>query len=288
MSHEPREIPKVIRTEVEPWPGAPSAAYPVFPECLPGTIVDGGKYTVRFASTREELDAVQRLRFEVFNVEMGEGLEESYETGRDRDRFDAVCHHLLVIDNASGAVVGTYRLQTHAMARSHVGFYSADEFDLDGLPAEVIEDAVEVGRASVAKPFRNRAVLFFLWKGLAAYMERNRKRYLFGCCSLTSQDAEEGRRVMQFLLRNGQVHPKFRTTPRPGWECYDSRLESMQCTGVDGVQLPQLFRLYLRYGAKVCGPPALDRFFKTIDYLVLLDVQALDDDMHSMFFEGPR
>jgi len=49
--------------------------------------------------------------------------------------------------------------------------------------------------------------------------------------------------------------------------------------------LPQLFRIYLRYGAKVCGPPAIDRFFKTIDYLVVLDVDELDPDTHATFFK---
>ena len=42
------------------------------------------------------------------------------------------------------------------------------------------------------------------------------------------------------------------------------------------VDVPQLFATYLRYGALVCGPPAIDREFKTIDYFVLLDTNALD------------
>ena len=175
-----------------------------------------GKYTVRYARSAEELRAIQRLRFEVFNLELGEGLEESFRTGHDEDRFDPVCHHLMVIHNESGEVVGTYRVQTSAMAEAPGGFYSVDEFALDSFPHGVIENAVEVGRACVAREHRNRHVLFLLWRGLAAYIERNRKRYLFGCCSLTSQDPVEGRRVMEHLVREGHVDESFTVLPQPG------------------------------------------------------------------------
>jgi putative hemolysin len=42
------------------------------------------------------------------------------------------------------------------------------------------------------------------------------------------------------------------------------------------VKLPQLFRTYLRYGAKIVGEPAIDREFQTVDYLALVDLRALD------------
>ena len=48
--------------------------------------------------------------------------------------------------------------------------------------------------------------------------------------------------------------------------------------------IPKLFRTYLRHGAKVCGHPAIDRQFKTIDYLVIFDVAAMDERRFRMFF----
>ena len=259
-------------------------AYPVFEECLPGPLSRTGKYTVRFARTPEELESIQRLRFEVFNLELGEGLEESYRTGRDEDRFDPVCHHLMVIHNESGRMVGTYRMQTSAMAQAYGGFYSVDEFALDNLPSDVIDNAVEVGRACVAKEHRNRQVLFLLWRGLAAYVDLNKKRYLFGCCSLTSQDPREGKRVMDYLVRENHIHPGLEVMPQPDWECYDLDHPPEIPSDDDKADLPQLFRIYLRYGAKVCGPPAIDRHFKTIDYLVVLDVDELDPEARATFF----
>lgn len=261
----------------------PQVSYPVLPECLPRPLTRTGKYSVRFARTAEELDEVLRLRFEVFNVELGEGLDESWRTGRDVDPFDAVCHHLMVVEETSGRLVGTYRMQTAEMAARHNGFYTADEFDLRTLPDEVLERTVEVGRASVARDFRNRSMLFLLWRGLAAYMILNEKRYLFGCCSLTSQDPAEGQRVMDHLTRNDQIHPRFRVRPQPGWECYPDSFDPERIGGP--VRIPRLFGTYLRIGGKVCGPPAIDRRFKTIDYLVLLDIEALDEATRHMFFD---
>jgi putative hemolysin len=257
--------------------------YPIHPEALPPP-QDIGRFRVAFARTRDDLRSVQRLRFEVFNLELGEGLDESFATGLDSDRFDPVCHHLIVTDLKEDRVIGTYRMQSGEMAERHHGFYSADEFDLAGLPPDVLRESIEVGRACVAQPYRNRQVLFLLWKGLAAYLQRNRKRYLFGCCSLTSQDPVEGWRVMDHLVRHEHVRTDLRVEPQPAWRCYPDTFAPAVAPDAPPVEVPKLFSLYLRYGGQVCGPPALDRYFKTIDYLVLLDVERLDAESREMFF----
>lgn len=255
--------------------------YPRFPESLPPSELREGKYVVRFVRNQEELDAVLKLRFDVFNLELGEGLESSFKTERDLDEYDLACHHLMVIEEATGEVVGTYRLQTGAMAAAAKGFYSAAEFDLSYLPVEVLEDSIELGRACIAKAYRNTQVLFLLWKGLASYIAFNRKRFLFGCCSLTSQDPVEGKLTMDLLERGGHLHERFRVPPKPEVECYTANFT------VDvpfEVKLPRLFRTYLRLGAKVCGPPVIDRAFKTIDFLVLFDLFEMDRQTQQMFF----
>lgn len=251
----------------------------VQPASIPPVEIVEGRYVVRFARTREEIDAALKLRFEVFNLELGEGLAASFATGRDVDEFDAICHHLIVLDADEHKVVGTYRCQTGEMAAAK-GFYSAREFDFSHLPADVLLDAVELGRACVAQSHRNAQVLFLLWKGLAAYVIANRKRYLFGCCSLTSQDMCEGRRVFEMLKESGQLHPTLCVLPRAGFECYTDDLSFDQAEA----NIPRLFRTYLRFGARVCGPPAIDRLFKTIDFLVLFDVEEMAEQWRKVFF----
>jgi putative hemolysin len=255
--------------------------YPFFKHTIPNWEIREEKYCVRFARTPAELDRVLKLRFEVFNLELGEGLESSFRINRDLDEFDETCHHLIVEDVSTDRIVGTYRMQTADMAAAGFGWYSATEFDLMSLPITVIEDSVELGRACVARDHRNLQVLFLLWRGLAAYVAHNKKRYLFGCCSLTSQDARDGLRLMQLLEAEGNCNEVLQVTPKPGFEC---AINSEDDTEPFDISAPRLFQIYLRYGAKVCGPPALDRRFKTIDFLVMFDVFEMDGPTRKLFF----
>ena len=241
-----------------------------------------GRYHLSFARTPETLDAAMRLRFEVFNLELGEGLATSFGTMRDEDEYDAQCHHLIVSERTTGAVIGTYRMQTREMAERGIGFYSDSEYDLAQVPPGVLDEAVELGRACVLKPHRNGRVLYLLWRGLAAYTRHTQKRYLFGCCSLTSQDPDEGKHMMDYLRANGYIYPCFQAPPRSGMACYPP---DYVATRTFDVKVPRLFRTYLNYGARVCGPPVIDRQFKTIDFLVIMDLKHLDPDVQKIFFE---
>jgi putative hemolysin len=254
--------------------------YPRLASGLPEGDVREGSYAVRYARSAAELDELLRLRFAVFNLELGEGLESSFATGRDEDEFDSTCHHLVVEHLDSGKIIGTYRLQTLEMARAGCGFYTATEYDLSSLPAEIVERGVEVGRACIAREHRKRQVLYLLWKGLALYMAHNQLRFLFGCCSLTTQDPMDGHRAMAHLTQRSTVHPSLWVPALPDFDCGSPEGE---VSGA-GVRLPELFEIYLRYGSRIIGPPALDRRFKTIDFLVLLDVAGLSPRAHRMFF----
>jgi putative hemolysin len=282
-----------FRSMREPFPPPPRAQstefaarelgtpYPEHPECLPAGVLNAGRYVVRFATSIEDLDAIERLRFEVFNLELGEGLDSAFDSGRDHDHLDPHLHHLLIASSETGEVVGTYRLQTSQMAASRQGFYSAGEFDLTGLSAEFRDHAVEVGRACVAKGHRNGRVLNLLWRGLAMYLIHNHKRFLFGCCSLTSQEPALGIATWQKLQQDHLVHPTFAVTPLPAYSCDHADPEAITR---QVPYIPPLFQSYLTLGARVCGPPALDRVFKTIDFLVALDVAALDEHSYRFFF----
>lgn len=275
---DPHDAP---RAGTEFAPRELGSPYPAFPALLPPGEVVAGRYTVRFARSVEDLDAIERLRFEIFNLELGEGLESAFQTGRDHDDLDPHFHHLLIASGETGEVVGTYRLQTAEMAERRAGFYSAGEFDLGRLPREFLTDAVEVGRACVARGHRNGRVLNLLWRGLALYLLWNRKRFLFGCCSLTSQDLALGAATLRHLRAAGQVHPTLQVTPLPGLGCEGVPLEEIDRAEV---HIPPLFASYLHLGAQVIGPPAIDRQFKTIDFLVALDTQGLDAHTYRFFF----
>lgn len=225
-------------------------------------------YATRLARNRDEVRAAQVLRFQVFNLELNEGLEQSYATGLDEDPFDAVCDHLVVEHLPSATIVGTYRLQTGQKAAARLGYYCAQEFEFEvfePLRAEM----VELGRACVHPQHRNLVVLGLLWKGIADYARRHGARHLFGCSSITSQDPAVGATAYADLCRKHLASHQWRTQPLLAYDC------SMRELAAEPVKIPKLLRAYLTLGAKICGPPALDRNFKTIDFLTLLDLQTL-------------
>jgi putative hemolysin len=259
----------------------PLVEYPPSVDALPEDTLTARRYRARFARSLSDLDAALALRFNVFNVELGEGLASSFETGRDLDEYDPGCHHLLVSRaDAPATIVGTYRMQTSAVAARHLGFYSASEFDLSQLPSSILDDAVEVGRACVAAEHRNTQVLFLLWRGLARYVAFNQKRYLFGCCSVSTQDEATGWRVMRQLDRDGHVDHRFDIAPLPPY----ALAPPASASDVVEATLPPLMLLYLRYGARVLGTPAIDRRFGTVDFFVLFDVAQLTEERFRAFF----
>ncbi|MFA5265857.1 MAG: GNAT family N-acyltransferase [Opitutaceae bacterium] len=235
------------------------------------------RYELRLSQSPEDVRLAQRLRYEVFNLELKEGLPSALASGLDVDEFDEVCDHLIVCDRQSGVVVGTYRLQTGAMAEAGHGYYSEREFDFTPFsPAR--GQLVELGRACVASAHRDQVVVGLLWKGIALYLKKHGARYLTGCSSLTSQDEAAGLAVYRDLAATCLVEPKWRTQPQPGWRC------SPDSGTPASIPLPRLMRAYLAIGVKICGEPAIDREFRTIDFLTWLDWETLPPRVLSKFF----
>lgn len=230
-------------------------------------------YSVKLATNTREFRAALRLRYEIFNLELQEGLPSSHTTGHDFDRFDAVVDHVIVACAYTNRVVGTYRLQTGEMAARNLGYYSEREFDFS--PYEALRPQVlELGRACIHHDHRNTQVLMLLWKTIVNYGMQRGCRYLIGCSSLTSQDGATGAAVYS-KLKKFLVRPELQTAPQPEFAC------ELDAANGDGADVPKLLRAYLTIGAQICGPPALDAEFKTIDFLTLLDLAQLPNGFFS-------
>lgn len=257
------------------------SVYPIFPDQIPEIHLTSGNYSATFAKTQAELEEVQRLRFAVFNLELGEGLDSSFASQMDQDDYDAQCHHLIVRDDRSGELVGTYRMQSESMGLSTgKGFYSGAEFDLSHFPEGLLTQSLELGRACIASEHRSGRVLFLLWRGFFNYLRANNLRYMFGCCSLNSQSPEEGWALFTRLERAGHLRMPFLIPARPAFACPRPPISEEQ---IADTILPRLMSLYIDYGASICSEPALDREFKTIDFLTLLDLQSLPQKMLKVF-----
>jgi putative hemolysin len=240
--------------------------------------LEAGPYIARLALTERERAEAYRLRFLVFNLELNEGLQSAYVDGYDKDHFDEVCDHLIVQERSGGAVVGTYRIQMGDVAGRNFGYYSEQEFCF--APYEAMRDQiVELGRACIHRDHRSSEVLHLLWRGIARYSLLNGGRYMMGCCSLPSLDPGMGYAVYE-SLRPWMTEPELQTVATAPFRM------PAKTTEIPDVRAPKLLRAYLTIGAKICSEPAIDREFKTIDFLTILDLQTLHPRVAARFLEG--
>jgi putative hemolysin len=244
-----------------------------------GPITSSPSFSVSLAQNVGDLEECQRLRFQVFNRELGEGLAASERSGLDRDRFDWVCDHLMVRDISSGVLVGTYRMQTGYRAQGNLGYYGEQLFDF--APFEAIRgELLELGRACVHSDYRSTTALGMLWKGIASYAALCNARYMIGCSSITSQNQNEGAALYEELREKYLAAEVFRTQPKMPYRCSEGAKVQPGATP----DPPRLFRAYLDISARLCGPPAIDREFGTIDFLTLLDLQVIPQRLRTRFF----
>lgn len=222
--------------------------------------------SVVLAHSADEIREAQRLRYRVFAGELGAKLP-TRNPGVDEDIYDPFCDHLLVRDDKSGEIVGTYRILSPDNAR-RVGYYSENEFDLTRLQ-HLRPQMVEIGRSCVHPDYRSGATITLLWAGLAKYMLDNNYQYLIGCASISMADGGHAAASLYNRLESELCPLEYRVFPRCPLPLAALRQDVP-------AELPPLIKGYLRAGAWVCGAPAWDPDFNTADLPVLLPMSRLD------------
>ena len=237
-------------------------------------------YLVTVAQNNREIREALELRNEVFRKELqnGNGQDDAHEV--ETDHYDAQCFHLIVRHRESGNVVGTYRLQSWEMAQAYLGFYAANQFNINRIPDPLLKQSIEIGRGCIHKDHRNGRVLYMLWKGLAASLIGMDKTTLFGCCSLFSKSQDEGLLLMNYLEEKKYVAKGLNIPAKDGYKCFPGNNFDFP---VIVPEMPILFQKYLDFGAKVCSEPAIDRKFGSIDYLVMLHFHQMDRNTYRFF-----
>jgi putative hemolysin len=238
------------------------------------------RYTLLLSSDPTLTEAAQRLRHDVFTSEPGFAVSSAspgFEAGRDADRFDEFCDHLLVREDESGELVGCYRMLPPPGAIAAGGLYTATEFDVAALDP-LRPSLVEMGRAVVRDDHRNGGVVLLMWAGILAYLDRSGYDYVTGCVSVPIDDSvgapgSQIRGVRDFVLRRHAA---------AAYTVYPYRPVTVDGRGLDDIDpparvaVPPLMRGYLRLGAQVCGEPAHDPDFGVGDFPALLDKRKAD------------
>jgi putative hemolysin len=224
-------------------------------------------YSALIAGDAHLVEAAQRLRYRVFADELGAQLDGS---GIDVDDFDAYCEHLIVREDRTGEVVGTYRLLSPQRAIWLGRRYGDGEFDLGPL-AVLRDQLVEAGRSCVHPDHRTGAVINLMWAGIAKYLERFGYRWLGGCASVPLADGGAQAAAVWDLVSRKHLAPlPLRVKPHQPWVA-----PPIEKAGTLA-DVPSLLRGYLRLGAWVCGEPAYDQAFGCADFYVLLGLDRIN------------
>lgn len=222
--------------------------------------------SVSLAQSEREIHEAQKLRYRIFSGELGANLP-TRTPGVDHDIYDPYCEHLVVRDENSGAVVGTYRILSPEKARKIGSYYSESEFDLTRL-LHMRPRMVEIGRSCVHPDYRTGATITLLWAGLAGYMMENRYDYLIGCASISMADGGHAAASIYEGLGEHMSPLEYRVFPR-------CPLPLAALNKHQQAELPPLIKGYLRAGAYVCGDPAWDPDFNTADLPILMPMSRL-------------
>jgi len=236
------------------------------------------KYTLKTAESLSELISLFKLRKDIFLSESG--LEDLL----DVDKFDSECDHIIILDNKTQEICGTYRIITK---NNHVGFYSSQEFNLERfLSLNGIK--MELGRACIHPYHRNGAVIDLLWKGIGEYANKIHADYLFGCSSSPVYSSSKLDEINHWLSRKNflnlelEIKPldKYRRSSRGKKSCLfntsDDNAKSL---------LPPLLLSYLNAGAKVYGEPAHDREFGCLDFFTILKIDQMNTSYARRYFK---
>ena len=240
--------------------------------------LSNGKLTIKFASNIEQLDEIQALRYQIFGVEMGSYIPSAH-LGRDIDEFDDYCDHLMVLDNETDKIVGTYRLMNPASAKKAGRYYCAGEFDMDNL-AGIMGRSVELGRSCVHQNYRTGNTINLLWQGLTEYVDLFDCDYLFGCASVyINNEPERIHKLTQTLLKKHSAPAQ--------WQVFPKKLipAAPFDENTPDAPMPPLLKGYLRAGVLVCGEPSFDEEFGCADYFIVQPMREVTERYHKRFVD---
>jgi len=245
-----------------------------------------GPLEVRLAQTKRDVKRAQKLRYKVF-YKNGSAIADAATmlAQRDKDAFDKICDHLMVIDHAakptmSGKqpVVGTYRLLRQEIAEQHGGFYTGDEFDLSSMMARHRGlKFLELGRSCVLPPYRTKRTVELLWHGVWSYVRRHNLDVMIGCASFEGTDPDRLALPLSFLHHFASAPEGWRASAHASRRVEMNRIAKSEIDTKAAMRmLPPLIKGYLRVGAFVGDGAVIDHQFGTTDVLIVMPVSAIN------------
>ncbi len=236
-----------------------------------------GSYSYKTVTTIDELIEAFKLRYQVFHREI---IGKTEPVGIDTDEYDDICDHLIITENKTKKIVGTYRLNCSTHSNT---FFSSTEFQIQNI---LKQDKIklELGRACIYEEYRKGAVILMLWRGIAEYMRKTEAKILFGCATVVTNSPDESALLYHYLKQKNQIDTKFDVVPTKNYEMknigqfierYNRSLTDDEMAKAKKI-LPPLCEAYLNIGCLMSGIPAYDAAFDCIDFLTILETEKLD------------
>ncbi|MEO0944445.1 MAG: GNAT family N-acyltransferase [Pseudomonadota bacterium] len=224
------------------------------------------------AKNTADIVKAQKLRYRAFIAQSGAAARAD---GLDADAYDAVCQHVLIEHEETGALVATCRLMQLGSGAHIAQSYSAQYYDLDALAA-YDKPMVEMGRFCVAPGVTDPDVLRAAWAAVAGFVDREGVELLFGCSSFRGTDAQHYADAFA-MLKEKHLAPK-RWLPRikaPNVFRFAQRLRCRPDRVTALRTMPPLLRSYLTMGGWVSDHAVVDRDLNTLHVFTGLEIQAI-------------
>lgn len=196
--------------------------------------------------------------------------------GQDRDPFDHRCLHVLVEDQATGALVATFRLLSFPTGAEVGESYSAQFYDLSPL-AGYKANLVEMGRFCLDPDCHDPDVLRIAWAALTRYVDSHAVGLLFGCTSFAGTDPARYRDAFALLLDRHIGPEVWRPLAKsPDIVRFASRPANPAPDIKRAVQsLPPLLRTYLAMGGWVSDHAVIDADLGTMHVFTALETRSV-------------
>ncbi|MFQ3360765.1 MAG: l-ornithine N(alpha)-acyltransferase [Alphaproteobacteria bacterium] len=253
---------------------------------------------VRLSENKNDIRSAQSLRFKVFYKEMSAHPNTlTRVTRRDRDSYDKICSHMLVIDQSSqkrgvpligkkrSRVVGTYRLIPQIAAEKNYGFYSQHEYELTHLLKKHKDKKfLELGRSCVLKEYRNKSTIELLWQGVWKYLNDNNIDVMIGCASFQGTDPNDLALPLSFLYHNSLAPDEWLVNAQPDKFVNMNIIKKENINTKQALKaLPPLIKGYLRLGAYIGNGAVIDHQFGTTDVFIIMPKKLIEDRFVTRF-----
>ncbi len=274
---------------------------------LLGETKDGKKiYLYEYTKESALMREISRLREVTFRrVEEGTGNK------RDQDEFDHYYKHIVLWDEETLEVVGSYRIgESNFIYKNYdfEGFYSDSLFHFYPEFENYLQNSIELGRSFVQPRYWGSRALDYLWQGIGAYLHQNPHiKYMFGPVSLSSSLSKGAQNLIIYYYSHYYGEEGRLVNPDKDFVFTQAEEEELEeiFEGDDaqkdflilkeqlacyGVSVPTLYKQYTDLcdegGIKFLGQNIDTAFNNCVDSLILVEIDKIKAKKRERYIKG--